>query len=104
MQQRVLDHCRSVFPGWTDLSVDDVDFDDPKGFSSFTIGVKPRPAVDPPAAFYRRLTGKENAILDYEAEKRVFLTLGDVAIAAPCLAYHDDFRARCSVTGAFAPE
>lgn len=92
MQQRVLDHCRAVLPGWTDLSVDDVDFDDPKGFSSFTMGVKPRVPVDPPAVFYRRLAGKENAILDHQAEKRVFLTLGGAHIAAPCLAYHDNYR------------
>jgi thiamine kinase-like enzyme len=38
---------------------------------------------------YRRLEGKENAILDFDAEPRVFLLLGDNSIAARCL-YHDD--------------
>jgi aminoglycoside phosphotransferase (APT) family kinase protein len=92
MKRLVLDHCRSHFPGWADLAVDDVDFDDPKGFSSFTMAVRPRAEVDPPAVFYRRLEGKENAILDFEAEKRVFLTLGEAGIAARCLAYHRDYR------------
>ncbi len=92
MKRLVLDHCRSLFPGWADLGVDDVDFEDPKGFSSYTMAVRPRPVVDPPAAFYRRLEGKENAILDFEAEKRVFLTLGEAGIAARCLAYHRSYR------------
>ncbi len=99
MPQRVLDHCRSQFPAWAGLTLDDVELDAPKGFSSFTMGVKPRVAVDPPAVFYRRLAGKENPILDHDTEKRVFLALGDAGIAAPCLAYCDDYRIEAFYSG-----
>ena len=88
----VLAECAAALPGWRDLSVDDVDFDDPKGFSSFTMGVRPRVEVDPAAVLYRRLEGKENAILDFEAERAVFLTLADAGIAAECLHYDDRSR------------
>jgi thiamine kinase-like enzyme len=72
--------------------LDDFSFADPKGFSSFTMGVKCRRDVDPPAAFYRHLEGKENAILDFEREKSVFLALGDQSIAAQCHFYGADCR------------
>lgn len=83
----MLGRCQAAIPSWRHLSVDDFDFDDPKGFSSFTIGVRARPPVDPAAVLYRRLAGKENAILDFETERRVFLFLGAAGIAAPCLHY-----------------
>ena len=35
---------------------------------------------------------KENAILDFEAEKEVFLTLGEQGIAAQCYRYTRDYR------------
>ena len=81
----VLARCQRALPGWRDLTVADVDFDAPKGFSSFTMGVRPRVVVDPPAVLYRHLEGKENAILDGDAETRVYLMLSDAGIAAECL-------------------
>lgn len=85
----VLRRCQEALPGWRGLSVGDVDADAPKGFSSFTMGVRPRVPVDPPAALYRHLEGKENAILDHEAEQGVFHLLGEAGIAARCL-HHDE--------------
>jgi thiamine kinase-like enzyme len=88
----VLERCRQVFPGWRALTIDDVDFEDPKGFSSFTMGVRPIPMVDPPAVLYRQLLGKENAILDFETERSTFLLLGEHRIAAGCHHYDETCR------------
>ncbi len=88
----VLERCRRALPGWHDLTVDDVDFDDPKGFSTFTMGVRPRRLVDPPAVLYRHLAGKENAILDFGAERTTFLLLGEHDIAARCYHYDETCR------------
>ncbi len=88
VQRDVLVRCQAVLPGWRDLWVDDVDFDPPKGFSSFTMGVRAKRPADPPAVLYRHLDGKENAILDAETERDLFLLLGEHAIAAHC--YHAD--------------
>ena len=90
VKSAVFETCRQLFPEWADLSISDFDLDDPKGFSSFTMGVRSRPSVQPlqpPAVLYRRLEGKENAILDFETEKEVFLTLGANGIAAQCHHY-----------------
>ncbi|MFW2335318.1 phosphotransferase [Ilumatobacter sp.] len=84
MQREALVRCQSVLPGWRDLWVDDFDFDAPKGFSSFTMGIRAKRPVDPPAVLYRHLDGKENAILDAGAERDVFLLLGEHDIAAHC--------------------
>ncbi len=84
VQDEVLRRCQAVLPGWRDLTIADVEFDPPKGFSSFTMGVRPRVDVDPPAVLYRHLVGKENAILDPVAERDVFLLLGEHGIAAHC--------------------
>jgi thiamine kinase-like enzyme len=92
MNDEVLAHCQDALPSWRGRSVDDFEFDDPKGFSSFTIGVRAKAALDPAAVLYRRLAGKENAILDFAAERDVFLLLGDAGIAARCLYYGDDYR------------
>ncbi|MGI9643768.1 MAG: phosphotransferase [Ilumatobacteraceae bacterium] len=92
MRETVLDRCKAALTGWSGLTVADVDFDDPKGFSSFTMGVRPRPAVDPPAVLYRQLAGKENAILDFDAERKTFLLLGDEGIAARCYHYDETCR------------
>jgi thiamine kinase-like enzyme len=48
--------------------------------------------VDPPAVLYRRLEGKENAILDFESEREIFLLLGEHGIAARCLHYDEASR------------
>ncbi|MCP4228119.1 MAG: hypothetical protein GY773_32625, partial [Actinomycetia bacterium] len=92
MREMVFENCQAVFASWRDLTSDDFDFDDPKGFSSFTMGVRSRVEVDPPAVLYRHLDGKENAILDSAAEREVFLLLGEHKIAAHC--YHYDTTCR----------
>ena len=92
VRDEVFDDCRRVLPGWAGLHVGDVEFDDPKGFSSVTMGVRPRVAVDPPAVLYRRLAGKENAILDVETERSTFLMLGEHEIAAHCHHYDTGYR------------
>lgn len=84
--------CTALFPDWARLSIGDFEFDDPKGFSSFTMGVRCQQPAEPPAVLYRRLEGKENAILDFETEKEVFLTLGSRGIAAHCHHYDDTCR------------
>jgi thiamine kinase-like enzyme len=88
----VLDRCRAAFPQWRSLTVDDFEWDPPKGFSSFTMAVRCLRDVDPPAVLYRRLEGKENAILDFATERKVFLLLGGHSIAARCLYYDDAAR------------
>ncbi len=94
MRERVLARCQEVFPSWRGLTVDDFHMADPKGFSSFTMAIRSKhgTGADPPGILYRQLVGKDNAILDFEAEKQVFLTLGDAGIAAKCAFYSDDCR------------
>ncbi len=92
MQIQIFKHCQELFPEWASLSIDDFTFDKPKGFSSFTMGIRAKKNVAPPAILYRRLEGKENAILDFETEKQVFLTLGKNNIAAHCHYYDDQCR------------
>jgi thiamine kinase-like enzyme len=88
----VFERCRAALPGWRSLSIEEVELDDPKGFSSFTMAVRPRRPVDPPAVLYRGLAGKENAILDAATERDTFLLLGRSEIAAHCYHYDDDCR------------
>lgn len=85
VRRQVLTTCQSVLPAWQALDVDDFEFDDPKGFSSFTMGVRAKAPVEPHAVLYRHLDGKENAILDADTEREVFLLLGEHDIAARCL-------------------
>jgi hypothetical protein len=92
VKDQIFRQCQKLFPEWTELSVADFDFDDPKGFSSFTMGIRSRRPAKPAAVLYRRLEGKDNAILDYATEKEVFLTLGDNDIAAHCYHYDDSCR------------
>jgi thiamine kinase-like enzyme len=87
-----LERCRAVFPEWRSLSDADFEWDEPKGFSSFTMGIRCLLDVQPPAVLYRELVGKENAILDFDAERDVFLLLGEHRIAARCLHYDDVCR------------
>jgi thiamine kinase-like enzyme len=91
-RDEVLTRCQAALPSWRGLTTADFDFDPPKGFSSFTMGVRARRPLDPPAVLYRHLEGKENAILDPDTEERVFLLLGDMGIAAPCLHSAADHR------------
>lgn len=88
----IFSQCQNVLRDWAGLSVSDFEFDDPKGFSSFTMGIRSNRQVRPQAVLYRRLEGKENAILDFETEKEVFLTLGSNGIAAPCHYYAKSCR------------
>jgi len=92
VKDEILRQCQSLFPEWEALSLADFEFDDPKGFSSFTMGIRAKLPVQPNAVLYRRLEGKDNAILDFATEKEVFLTLGANNIAAHC--YHYDASCR----------
>jgi thiamine kinase-like enzyme len=92
VRREVLVRCQAVLPGWRDLWIEDFDFDPPKGFSSFTMGVRAKRSIDPPAVLYRHLDGKENAILDAAAERGVFLLLGEHDIAARCLYVDESCR------------
>ncbi len=70
----------------------DFEFDDPKGFSSFTMGIRSTKPAKPEAILFRKLEGKENAILDFETEKEVFLSLGAHQIAPHCYYYDHSCR------------
>ena len=74
------------------MAIDDFEWDEPKGFSSFTMAIRALRDVDPPAVLYRGLAGKENAILDFATERDIFLLLGDKEIAARCLHYDETCR------------
>jgi len=92
LKTEIFKQCQKLFPQWAALSITEFEFDDPKGFSSFTMGIRGKQAVQPEAVLYRRLEGKENAILDFETEKDVFLTLGEHNIAAHCHYYDKSCR------------
>jgi thiamine kinase-like enzyme len=92
VRTEIFKQCQDLFPEWAACSMADFEFDDPKGFSSFTMGIRSTVAVQPPAVLYRRLEGKENAILDFATEKDVFLTLGAHDIAAHCHHYDETCR------------
>ena len=102
MKARIFEQCQRLFPEWADLSIADFELDDPKGFSSFTMGIRANNAVlprHPPAVLYRRLAGKENAILDFETEREVFLLLGAENIAAHCHHYDKTCRIEAFYSG-----
>ena len=92
MQRPALAKCQDVFESWRGLAFEDFTFDAPKGFSSFTMGIRAKVDVDPPAVLYRHLDGKENAILDFDAERETFVMLGENDIAAHCYHYDDVCR------------
>jgi len=92
MKNEIFRQCQKLFPEWSALSMADFEFDDPRGFSSFTMGIRSTKPVQPSAVLYRRLEGKENAILGFETEKEVFLTLGADNIAAHCHYYDKTCR------------
>jgi len=90
---KIFSQCQDIFPEWEALCIEDVHFTAPKGFSSVTTAIQVQEKeVEPRAIFYRQLEGKENAILDFQAEKEVFLLLSENEIAAPCHGYEEDFR------------
>ena len=92
MKEKIFEQCQKVFPAWAGLMIEDFDFDEPKGFSSFTMGIRSKKQVEPTAVLYRKLEGKENGILDFEIEKEVFLMLGEHEIAAKCHYYDEVCR------------
>jgi len=92
MKEKVFKKCQCVFHGWAAMSLEDFEFDDPKGFSSFTMGIRSQKPAQPDAVLYRHLDGKENAILDFETEKEVFLTLSEHEIATHCHHYDKNCR------------
>ncbi len=92
MKAAIFKQCQGLFPEWGLLSIEDFDFDDPKGFSTFTMGIRAKVQTQPAAVLYRRLEGKDNAILDFDTEKEVFLTLGAQDIAAHCYYYDETCR------------
>ena len=92
-RDEVLSLCQRHIPAWQGLTAADFDFAGPKGFSSFTVALCcRRGGVEPRGVFFRRLEGKENATLDFEAERGVFLALGEAGIAARCLHYARGYR------------
>ena len=91
-ESQALAECREAIPAWRDIADECFAFTPPKGFSSFTMGIRHTAAVGPPAVLYRRLEGKENALLDFEDERRVYLALDEAGIAAHCLAYERTHR------------
>lgn len=99
MNAAVLAECQQGLPGWRGLSPHDFDFAPPKGFSTFTMAVRARGPASPPAVLYRRLAGKENAILDPAAERAVYLALSDAGVAARCHHYAEGFRLEGFYTG-----
>ncbi|MCP4418189.1 MAG: phosphotransferase [Chloroflexi bacterium] len=92
MKTAIFKQCQAIFPEWANRPITDFDFDDPKGFSSFTMGIRCKTTAQPTAVLYRRLEGKDNAILDYEIEKETFLLLGEQHIAAHCYHYDETCR------------
>ena len=92
MKENIIEQCKEILPTWLSLSVDDFTFDSPKGFSSFTMGVHCKNEVVPRSVMYRKLQGKDNAILDFNIEKLVFSTLGKSGIAVDF--YHYDTNSR----------
>ncbi len=92
MTREALGRCQAVLPEWRGIDVDGFTFAAPKGFSSLTMGIEAKRAVDPPAVLYRHLAGKENAILDHASERAVFELLAERGIAARCYHYDDVCR------------
>lgn len=88
----VLRRCRESVPAWADLSDDDFETTPPRGFSSFTMVVRCRRAVEPHALLYRHLADKPNALLPHDEERRIYEALVRAGVAAPCVAYERDYR------------
>ena len=40
MKAEIFKQCQKLFPEWANSSFADFDFDDPKGFSSFIMGIR----------------------------------------------------------------
>ena len=92
IKENILEKCKEFLPTWISFSVDDFTFDPPKGFSSFSVGVHCKNEVVPKSVMYRQLDCKDNAILDFNIEKHVFVALGKSGIAVGF--YHYDINSR----------
>ena len=55
MHAEIFKQCQQLFPEWVALTMEDFEFDDPKGFSSFTMGIRCNKPAHPAAVLYRRL-------------------------------------------------
>lgn len=91
-EHEVLRRCQDAVPAWRGLGHDDFEFSPPRGFSSFTMAVRCRAAVEPPAVLYRALDHKPNALLGHQMERGVYEALDAAGVAAPLIAYADDHR------------
>ena len=60
-RSEVLQRCQDAVPSWRGLGLEAFEMDDPKGFSSVTIGVRCTRDLEPAAVLYRQLEGKEIA-------------------------------------------
>ena len=98
-ESRALRECRAALPSWRLVPDSAFRFAAPKGFSSFTMGIEHNHSATPGAVLYRRLEGKENALLDFEDEREVYLALADAGIAAACHAYEETHRVEAFYCG-----
>ncbi len=93
VMRQALSRCQAVLEAWRGLGIEDFSFAEPKGFSSFTMGIRcNREGLEPRAALYRHLATKDNAILNFDNEKAVFLALSEAGIAPQCYAYDTTCR------------
>ena len=91
-ESRALRECRAALPAWRNVPNTDFRFAPPKGFSSFTMGIEHAAEEEPRAVLYRKLEGKENALLDFDDERKTYLALADAGVSAPCYAYEETHR------------
>jgi hypothetical protein len=68
--------CRQYFPSWQGLSIDDFTFDPPKGFSSFTMGIRANQPSIRPLFSIAAWRAKKTPSLILRRKKRFFLPLG----------------------------
>lgn len=91
-KNQILNQCKKIFHEWYSLSFDDFTFEKTSGFSSFTMAIKSRQKVHPPAILYRDFERKKNAILDFNVEMDVFSILTTNKIAPHCYYYDEKCR------------
>lgn len=99
MHDQILQQCQAALLEWQTHPLENFTFEAPKGFSSFTVTVRSIEPLEPPAVLYRKLEGKENAILDFALERDIFLLLGQQGIAADCYYYDEAYRLEAFFTG-----
>ena len=93
MKERVFQKCQGLFSGWAAMSIEDFEFDDPKGFSSFTMGVRSlKPELNLLPCFTGTLMVKRTPYWILRPTREVFLTLSQHEIAAHCHHYDETCR------------